>query len=360
MKQSKPNFTLVQAARGIASAWVVLFHIYMGARISGLVALLPAWLVASLFGYGSAGVGIFFVLSGFVIAHSLASKKLDGEGFATFIARRSIRLDPPYWASMILAVSSAMIMARLHGAAYGLPSITQVLAHMAYLQELLGFPEIDRVYWTLTFEIQFYLVFALGHVLINKLDPRFGRARAELAIFTPLALLAFAAAIESDDWAYHGLFVNAWHGFFVGVLAYYAGYRKRSPIPLFALCITMLIAAHFRTSVFDTPCAVTALILFVASRTGYLLRGLRGAAWQFLGRISYSLYLVHVPLLALGFGIWGKLFGRGAVQDAAGLVIVGGGIVAFASLFWWLIERPCHQLATRLTLRRRRAEPMPA
>jgi peptidoglycan/LPS O-acetylase OafA/YrhL len=359
MSQPKPNFTLIQAARGIAATWVVLFHIYMGERIGNLTAVLPDWLVTPLFGYGSAGVAIFFALSGFVITHSLANKKLDGQGFATFIARRSVRLDPPYWASMLLAVGSAMVMAHLHGAAYAPPSTGAVLAHILYLQELLGIPEIERVYWTLTYEIQFYLVVALAWLLVGKLERRMGADRARAGVFLPLTLLAFVAAIESRDWAPHGLFVNMWHAFFAGVLAYEAGYRRRSPILLFALCLVMLVVAPFRAAVFNAPCAVTALLLFLASRTGYLVRGLAGAGWQFLGRISYSLYLVHVPLLILGFGLWGRLAGRGVIQDLAGLVIVGGGVIGAAGLFWWLIERPCHALATRLTLRRKRPVPLP-
>jgi peptidoglycan/LPS O-acetylase OafA/YrhL len=351
--QVKPNFTLVQAVRGIAALWVMLFHIYMGERIAALTPILPAWLVAAVFGYGSAGVGMFFVLSGFVIAHSLSGKDLSAGGLVTFIVRRFLRLDPPYWASIVLAIAVAMFMAYQHHVPYALPSFKVLLVHILYLQEILKIPEIVNVYWTLTYEIQFYLFFALSGFVLQRLNGRLGRDFAELIVRGALGFLAVAAAINSEALSTHGFFFVKWHAFFAGVLAYEAGYRRGSPLLLFILCGIMLVVAPFRDAVFDTPCAVTALVLFGASRAGYLTRGLSGVVWQFLGRISYSLYLIHVPMLIVGFGVWAKLAGRGVLSDLIGLVLVGGGILFAATLFWWGIERPFHGIATRFSFVRR-------
>ena len=377
--EPRRNFPLVQALRGLAASWVVLFHIGKGQYVTGVTVHLPASVRYAVFDYGSAGVAVFFVLSGFVISHSLAGRAIDARGYVRFVARRSLRLDPPYWASIVLTVSVGAVYARARGMPFGPPAATTVLGHVAYLQEFLWLPEIElncpclplawgpgftppphrMIYWTLAYEIQFYLVLAAGWWAIGALVRRgVGERTAQAAIMVPLGALAFVSAALAREWALHGLFANLWHGFFLGVLAYEAGVRRRALPALLALCAVTLFGAMRADAVFGTPCAVTALVLLVAARTGYLERGMAGRGWQFLGRISYSLYLVHVPTLALGFAIWGRVAGRGALPDLAGLVLVVGGIVVAATAFWWTIERPSHALSIRLF--RRGGEPVTA
>jgi len=367
--EPRRDFPLIQALRGLAAMWVLLFHIGKGGYVAGVTAHLPAPIGYLLFDYGSAGVAVFFVLSGFVIRHSLAARSMDARGYGRFVARRALRLDPPYWASIALTVSIGAAYAWARRVPFTPPAITTVLGHLAYVQELLWLPEIElncpcpspswgpgftppphrMIYWTLTYEVQFYLVLAAGWWAIAAIMARGVTAgRAWSMVMTPLGGLAFVSAALAREWALHGLFVNLWHGFFLGVLAYEAGVRRRALPALLALCAVTLLGAVGTGAVFGTPCALTAIILLVAARTRYLEAGLAGPGWQFLGRISYSLYLVHVPVLALGFAIWGRLAGRGMIADAIGLLLVGIGIVATATLFWWAIERPSHALSTRL------------
>lgn len=345
--RQRPKFYLIQALRGLAAAWVVLFHMEKGEHVKSLTAVLPDWLDYILFRYGSAGVAIFFVLSGFVITHSLVGKAFDGRAFGRFAARRSIRLDPPYWCAIAFSIVATALMAKAHHQAVALPSFSTVLLHICYLQEIHGAPSINIVFWTLTYEIQFYLVLAAAWWAGTSLE-KAGHSpyRVRRGIGAILGVLALVAAIQSRDWAPHGLFLNMWHGFFAGVLAYVAGYLRRTPLPLFLLCGTMLAMAHFRATIFDTPCALTALFLFGAARSGLLERALAGRVWQFLGRISYSLYLTHIPTLALGYAAWHRIAGEGVGSDLAGFVLMSGVCVGVAATFWWLIERPSQALAS--------------
>jgi peptidoglycan/LPS O-acetylase OafA/YrhL len=212
------------------------------------------------------------------------------------------------------------------------------------------------VYWTLTYEIQFYLVLAASRWLATRMaSAGSSEAIIRATTFYPLAALALVSALLSRDWVLHGLFVNLWYGFFAGVLAYEAGYQRRSPIPLLMLCAILLVVQ--RDGVFNLPCAVAALILFAAGRTGWLVSGLSARPWQALGRISYSLYLIHVPTMILAFSIWTRVIGRGPVQDLAGLMIVSLILLATATIYWWLIEQPAHKLAMRLW---RKPPPLPS
>ena len=117
MNQGKANYAFVQALRGIAALWVVLFHAYAGGHIPALHAALPAALSWLIFETGHLGVAVFFTLSGFVIAHSLAGATMDPRNWGRFMLRRSIRLDPAYWASMGIVIAVAAVSASVKGEA---------------------------------------------------------------------------------------------------------------------------------------------------------------------------------------------------------------------------------------------------
>jgi peptidoglycan/LPS O-acetylase OafA/YrhL len=329
------NFTLIQGLRGLAALWVVLFHLDRGNVITALTARLPPWLSYAIFGYGSAGVAVFFVLSGFVIAHSLERRNMTTAELARFAIRRSIRLDPPYWGSMALIVAIATAIALRHHEPAHLPDEKQILAHITYTQELLGVPELQVVYWTLTYEIQFYLVYATSMLLKRPLS-------------WALYGLALFSALEGHEWASHGLFVNLWHGFYLGVLAYRTGYLSERPWPLLLLVAVTLIAQRPEAGIFGVPCAVSAVLLFTAARFGKLTTALSSALWQGLGAISYSLYLVHVPTLRLLTGAWQRGAGRGFFADTAAAFVLAASCIAAAALFHLALERPSHRVAKRL------------
>lgn len=148
------KFRFIQALRGIAAALVVLYHAAEGGHIPALMAVLPAP-AAALFHHGWIGVPIFFALSGFVIAYSVSGQAIGWGFFGRFILRRSVRLDPPYWVSIGLVVAIGALSAWVKAEAFDLPTPGQLLSHITYTQVLLGYPPINDVYWTLTYEVQF-------------------------------------------------------------------------------------------------------------------------------------------------------------------------------------------------------------
>ena len=64
----KAHFLFIDGLRGLAALWVILYHADPDGRISNLTSALPQWIVDEAFRWGSRGVAIFFVLSGFVMA----------------------------------------------------------------------------------------------------------------------------------------------------------------------------------------------------------------------------------------------------------------------------------------------------
>jgi len=98
----KRRMLFADGLRGIAAMWVTLFHLAEGGHVDALRAALPRWLDTCLFAWGHGGVGIFFVLSGFVMALTVERASMDGAAAGSFVLRRLVRLCPPYWLAIAL------------------------------------------------------------------------------------------------------------------------------------------------------------------------------------------------------------------------------------------------------------------
>ncbi len=334
------KFTLVQALRGIAALWVVLFHAAEGEHLEAIRAATPTWLFDAVFEAGHFGVSIFFALSGFVIAHSLRHADATPRYVGRFILRRSIRLDPPYWATMALVIAQQMVEARIKGTPPMAVSGGQIIAHVFYAQDLIGYPQISAVFWTLCFEIQFYL----GFILFLMIERSLGR-RAGAIVRIVMFAAALAGALRLYQGLPSGLALIMWQAFFVGVAAYWAGQGARVWQGALAV-LTMAIFAGGSTG--DMMSAATAVLLCLTLRNGRIATMLAAKSLQWLGMISYSLYLTHNIFAGSAYWAAGKVMPTGLVSEAVQLVIVTAVCLIGAYALWWLIERPAHDLAKRI------------
>ncbi len=163
-KASTGRIEIVELLRGLAALAVTVFHLSNTAP-DGLV----RWGGA----YGWLGVDIFFVISGFVvpysIAHGFAGYTL--RDFPRFIARRLLRLEPPYLASIALGLVLWHLSTLAPGFYGEQPHYewAQVASHVLYLVPLTTYGWLQPVYWSLAYEFAFYLA-------IGALFPWIGRA----------------------------------------------------------------------------------------------------------------------------------------------------------------------------------------
>ena len=324
-----------------------MYHAISAGHVERLIALFPAWIGATAL-KGGMGVAVFFVLSGFVIAHSLYGRPMSFGEFGRFTLRRSLRLDPAYWASIALTIALAVLSSYLV-AGKQMPdySVSQVVVHIFYLQDVLQYPAISAVYWTLCLEIQFYLVYAL---LMSV-----GGSQARWIVGACIISLLWPLGLVPDVWP--GLFVSLWYGFLLGVAAYWA-WREPKMAPLFWIYAAILmVVGMIRENDFAVVCSATALFLFGTAVSGRITSGLNWRWLQFLGLISYSLYLTHNQVTGVVFRVAAIIGGHSALGDLVWWIVSLLACVVFATVFWWLVERPSMELAKRIGKRKDSVSP---
>jgi peptidoglycan/LPS O-acetylase OafA/YrhL len=319
---SQQIFT-VEVLRGLAALAVAWFHMTNTYRLD--------WVRYSGF-YGWLGVDMFFVISGFIIPYSLHRSQYKFVYFPRFLARRLVRLEPPYLLSIAIVLILWEVGSRVPGFA-GVPpsySLGQILAHFLYLIPLTDYPWLNVVYWTLAYEFVFY-------ILIGLLWPVLSRRSL---LFT----VALVAIIQAIDIAMRDKPTGAALLFFIGICCA-RGMLKLDPRWLSMLAASVAVVALYW--IVDLPAAlislVTAsLILFVDIPRIRIL--------GFLGAISYSLYLLHVPIGGRVINI-GKRFIEGPTQELL-LSLTGLAVsLVVATIFWKYVEEPAKRASKRISLR---------
>ncbi|MCG2673218.1 acyltransferase family protein [Bradyrhizobium sp. GCM10023182] len=329
-EENSRRLTFIDALRGVASLGVVIFHAVEGNHVNNL----PDF-VRQAASYGALGVPIFFVISGFVIAHSLRDQRMTPANFVRFVARRSIRLDPPYWTAIALAIGFSMLAAKVvPGRPSELFTTAQILAHLTYTQNILGFNNINPVFWTLCYEVQFYIVFAW---LL------FARRMLFAGALLVSLLWCFRIAPDAPSW-----FPNLWFAFLLGASAWY-GWKYRAMVPIYlAYLFAVAASAIWYHDVFAIACVITSSLIFAVAMTKQIENGLNWRWLQFLGTVSYSLYLIHNPVTGAVFRIGKIVTGDGLMSEAFWWCASIVACIATAAAMWFSVERYSMHLSRRL------------
>ena len=357
------RFTFIDALRGLAACWVMVYHFNQALTCNGAQPIFtgPVHFVLS---HGRGGVQLFFVISGFVLAYSLRNARISPRFFGLFLLRRAVRLDPPYWATIALAIAAVPISnLLLPDRQAELPGWSKIAAHLLYLQNILGFGDLVDVFWTLCLEVQLYAVFVLLLGLGQFVTPA-RQATGRLAIFglfMPLTALSLAIQFGALPSPCDTMMFKYWYLFQLGITTFWV--RNRTLNPLYLYGFVGVLAALMSTVAFQADCLVgigAAMTIHVADRLDCLHRWLAQRPMQYLGRISYSLYLVHnlvgFPLV----GLLGKHFvGAHPGLGAALLLFTGacGVSLLTAHGLYRLVERPTLRLSKAIVLPGSRTEP---
>ncbi|MGP3536528.1 acyltransferase family protein [Microbacterium sp. RD1] len=313
----------VQGLRAIAVLFVVLYH-FWPARLPG----------------GYVGVDIFFVISGFLITAHLM-RELTATGtvrLGQFWARRARRLLP---ASLLVLLFCALVaMSPYLTPTSALPNeVREIIASTFYVENWFlalnsadylghgGEPTTVQHYWSLSLEEQFYVVWPLLMLLAAWMAMKWFRGSTRRTVLVTLGVVSVASfvfcvifTLTNPAPAYFVTFGRMWQFGVGAAIALVPALRVQHPIVSFVLGwggVLVLLFVAFR---FDgqTPFpgyaaalpTLGAAAIIAASNTRrwwYPTRILAIRPMQFVGNISYSLYLWHWPLIVIAPSVpfWG-------------------------------------------------------
>lgn len=327
-----PRVAVVDGLRGLASFAVCWYHlVYANGAFAG-GGIVAATLRDSARNAWT-GVEVFFVISGFVIPLALYRACYTARSYRSFMFKRIVRLDPPYLVSVLLCVVLWYVWAvvpQFHGPAFTL-TVSGLLLHLGYLNAFFHQGWLNPVYWTLAIELQYYLGMGLifGALVSSRWIVRF-------ACFAGLGVAAFL--VPNPSLVFHYLFV-----FMLGLATfqYRAGILSLGPYLLTVAAVALGADLTLGPMVAGVAVATAGAIAFV--RRDFRILG-------FLGAISYSLYLVHVPVgervLDLGLAHVHSGLARCTLLAISLIASLGA-----ATLLYRYVERPAQRLSGRIRYR---------
>jgi peptidoglycan/LPS O-acetylase OafA/YrhL len=335
--------------RGFACLAVVAHHCYFSTGRYTWPLGLP-----KLFSYGYLGVEIFFVLSGFCLAYPLLKQPARPDDWARYARHRARRIFPPYWAAYFLFLALSLL---IHWQQIEPLVQAGLLPVPSFRQFLYTFPLIavwfNPAFWTLLVEVRWYAVLPfcvkiarkIGVVLLlllsvigsaafaileSQLSGRLQLVFAKLPLFLPLFVMGVALA------------------------AFYV--RRPMQIPSWLVPVNRV--AHFAVIAllfWQTPAhpaadfnfhriipggLLAAGLMFATLYDPFLRRLMCARPLPGIGLFSYSLYLLHLPLIEICY----RLTGSGSWSEWKQFVFYYGVIfpacVSFAYAFYLIFERP--------------------
>jgi peptidoglycan/LPS O-acetylase OafA/YrhL len=301
----------IQALRAVAVMLVLLYHLWPDAVPGGYV-----------------GVDVFFVISGFLITGHIARDLASGKfGLKRFYLRRARRLLP---ASLLVLLTTSVVAFLVLPRTQWIETARQVLSSTFYVQNwMLASADIDYLsptttpsvvqhFWSLSVEEQFYLVLPVLLLLMARITGRSParRHRAILVLLAGIVGVSFVYSLwqtaNNPAGSYFFSTTRAWEFAAGGLLAVALRRTSRGAIARAALSWAGLAAIAASAMMFSlrTPFPGWAAVLPVAGTLAIIGAGMVESAWspayllrfgpvQFLGNVSYSLYLWHWPLIML-------------------------------------------------------------
>ena len=318
---------VIDSLRGLAATSVCLYHFVC--TTTGYILNQP---VLDIFYFGKRGVEMFFVISGIVIPLSMMSGNYTYKLFPVFIAKRFTRIEPPYLASIIVAIIYLYVRNFIPGSAPVdmVPTLRTVLLHIGYLIPFFHNVDwINSVYWTLGIEFQYYLFLALAFPLMihSKFYVRI--------IFYALCILPSLLNISS------GLYPH-WGSLFLLGICYVLMLKKIIDTKEFwIVSILSATALVFKLGWVDLIVAIITLLII------HFAPMFTSKFGKFMGKISYSLYLLHSIVGAAFINFMSHRFNQSYQKPI--VILIGLGIsILSAYLFYLFIEKPSQQLSKKI------------
>lgn len=346
------RLSFLDGVRALAAVYVLAHHIWFTYYPQYPTNTGPAWLGWLL--YGHLAVAVFIVVSGFSLTIGPAGRDFQLGGVRRFLRRRAWRILPPYWAALALsAVVFGLVTPWLTGAAV---TARGLAVHALLLQDVINTPKPNGAFWSIAIEWQIYFLFPLVLLLRRRLGP----VRSTALLLGGV----IAAEVGAEHVAplhrlldltpqFFGLFV---FGVAAAAVVRPGGHAPRGTAALglacwaaFAALAAALGSVRIDREYFWIDLLVglgTACLLAALADGGLapLRRVLAGPVASRVGLFSYSIYLVHLPMLWLTKHFVVDHLPGGALAHFFLLCALGGPVVLSGA---YVFHRGCERPFTR-------------
>ncbi|WP_066293164.1 acyltransferase family protein [Arthrobacter sp. B6] len=348
------RYTSLDGLRGVAALVVLVSHCCLASPLLALAVdsngqgefePLVFWMTFTplhLMWAGQEAVFVFFILSGFVL--TLPFFRPSQPRWATYYAKRAIRIYLPVWASLIFALVMSWLVPRVaspeHSSWINLHDESpNPLADAVLLQ---GTGSLNSPLWSLQWEMLFSLLLPL-YVLTSLRFKRFWL----LGVLGLVLLIGAADLMDMDGLVFLPMFgIGAMMAMRRQLLEKWAARLGRPAWLGLVVTAILLLSSNWLVPQFPATIAGStlggAVLLFIVIGCKAVITIGNCPPIQWLGIRSFSLYLVHEPIVvtvAMGMRISDPL--------QVALVAVPCSF-ATAAAFYWLVEQPSQQLAASL------------
>lgn len=357
MKPDRERFESLEMIRALAALSVVFFHTQI--IFTGRTGIVP---FGGVFGAGSRGVDLFFVLSGFIIAYIHAGDVGRPGRVGHYFYSRFVRIYPSVWITTLLALTVYLI-------GFGGPDKADKLQPWSIGASFLLLPQhgdaLVNVTWSLKYEIFFYLLFALAIL-------RRGVGLWLILLWQASVLVVYVSGRQLE-WSWVSFYlrpivlefglglISAW--IVINRARFALLENRRFVSGMLALGVTVFVAAELIQAYAPSALEAVPDFLVFGLSAAMIVVSLAVIDIQrrytvprflvMLGGASYSIYLVHFSTISLLAAFLTK-GNRVPMNDAVffGVALVG---IALGLLFHQWIDRPIHRFLRR---RERRAPPL--
>lgn len=364
----------LDSLRGLAALSVFFGHLYLSTNETLISKVLFKYGPLRVLTAGSEAVMLFFVLSGFVLSLPFYSGLY--QNYQSYAIKRICRIYIPYIAAIIIAfIAKAMFYT---GTVAGLThwfnvnwatslTINSVIDHILLIGTFTS--NLNNVVWSLVHEMRISLVFPFIIFFLNRFDSKKG---IFLGVVLSAATVTYNFIIGRSFWGTEWYVTANYTGMFI-IGALLAKNREkiknklltlslRGNYLLFIIGIILYLYAHpsfmlnqvipglnpFYRMVVDswfTALGAGIIIIFAVS-SGRFSKILNNEYVNYFGKISYSLYLIHLPVIFSSVHLL-----KGILPMWLIYLIAAAGTLAISSIMYILVEKPAVQLGKFLTRR---------
>jgi peptidoglycan/LPS O-acetylase OafA/YrhL len=303
---AKNRLAGLDGIRGLAALFVVLHHSYL-MSFPGYPAITgPGW--AGWMIYGHIAVVVFIVLSGFSLAVSPARHEWRLGGKTRFAIRRAWRILPPYWAALAFSLIVAWTLVPQPGEAE--PTGKSVAVFGLLLQDIFGSPSPNGAFWSIAVEAQLYVVFPLLLLMLRKAHSLLMLASVTAVVAAVGLLLPYVSLVDMLQRLTPQLAALFAVGVFAAGILPASNHVRRLPwhwlslaafVPVLAVIVIQgsvwTIGNYFWIDLALGPAIAMLLAAAATERPRWLVGFLNTRPMRSLGSFSYSLYLIHAPIV---------------------------------------------------------------